>query len=185
MIRLNKPLALALSPLLRRGERTPRTTDAPCAPEPGRGVMGREHLHGSDVNRRHEPSTARGLLPLLPRREERGGERRDDSSGWPLSPTLSPLVPRGERGNRRADLSNAVASVLRLAAARSVWSAVGFSAALGWGFMGRQICCTRSRRLPSKEKGRRNGGFSLSPGGTSGERAGERGCSLPNFRRAK
>jgi hypothetical protein len=31
------------------------------------------------------------------RREERAGERRSYSSGWPLSPTLSPFVPHGER----------------------------------------------------------------------------------------
>ena len=40
------------------------------------------------------------LLPLLSPREERAGERRDlisESTGLFLSPTLSPLVPRGER----------------------------------------------------------------------------------------
>jgi hypothetical protein len=37
-------------------------------------------------------------LPLLPEREERAGERRIvDPDPSPLSPTLSPFVPHGER----------------------------------------------------------------------------------------
>src|SRR5258705_8618229 len=44
-------------------------------------------------------SGASGLFSLSSRhrREERAGERRSYSSGWPLSPTLSPFVPHGER----------------------------------------------------------------------------------------
>jgi hypothetical protein len=34
---------------------------------------------------------------ILPPREERAGERRVVFPRFPLSPTLSPLVPRGER----------------------------------------------------------------------------------------
>src|SRR5438874_2499622 len=38
------------------------------------------------------------LLPLLPSREERAGERRAvRPTRKPLSPTLSPFVPHGER----------------------------------------------------------------------------------------
>ena len=39
----------------------------------------------------------RRFLPLPPPREERAGERRAILMGLPLSPALSPLVPRGER----------------------------------------------------------------------------------------
>jgi hypothetical protein len=53
----------------------------------------------------HFTRKLRRLLPLLPPREERAGERRVIllvagvwKSIWiPLSPALSPLVPRGER----------------------------------------------------------------------------------------
>jgi hypothetical protein len=41
---------------------------------------------------------ALGSLPLLPAGEERAGERRAvEDAELPLSPTLSPLVPREER----------------------------------------------------------------------------------------
>src|SRR5260221_7842952 len=53
----------------------------------------------------HYTRERRSLLPLFPPREERVGERRVillvagvwNSSGMPLSPALSPLVPHGER----------------------------------------------------------------------------------------
>ena len=62
-------------------ERTPRTFCAPCAAEP-------------EAQPRFSPSP--------PAKEERAGERRIDLgcvvfSEQPLSPTLSPLVPRRER----------------------------------------------------------------------------------------
>src|SRR5882762_5720048 len=51
-----------------------------------------------------DASGASGLFSLSSRRrrEERAGERRSYSSGWPLSPTLSPFVPHGEREKKGA-----------------------------------------------------------------------------------
>jgi hypothetical protein len=45
-----------------------------------------------------------GLFSLSSRRrrEERVGERRAYSTGWPLSPTLSPFDPHGEREKKGA-----------------------------------------------------------------------------------
>jgi hypothetical protein len=52
----------------------------------------------------HETIVITNLLPLLPRREERAGERRAVSSRTlPLSPTLSPLI-RGEREKEYATI---------------------------------------------------------------------------------
>src|SRR5882672_8875863 len=50
------------------------------------------------------PCGSSGLFSLSSRRrrEERAGERRSYSSGWPLSPTLSPFVPHGEREKKGA-----------------------------------------------------------------------------------
>jgi len=53
----------------------------------------------------HYARKRKRLLPLLPPKEERAGERRVIllatgvcvSSSMPLSPALSPLVPHGER----------------------------------------------------------------------------------------
>src|SRR6266852_9887284 len=67
------------------------------------------------LKRAHLDSTTTpgtGILPLLPSREERAGERRAvslansvvTSSVVPLSPALSPLVPRREREQARAPL---------------------------------------------------------------------------------
>jgi len=45
-------------------------------------------------------------LPLLPPREERAGGEEVRGFGKPLSPALSPLVPRGEREKNAAVGSN-------------------------------------------------------------------------------
>jgi len=62
-----------------------------------------------------------GLLPLFRRAEERAGERRRLAMKVkieiPLSPALSPLVPRGERVTRRHDWAT---MVVRTAARRTM-----------------------------------------------------------------
>src|SRR5258706_13741446 len=72
-------------------------------PHPGPLPSGRE-FPGQVRALRPVTSGASGLFSLSSRRrrEERAGERRSYSSGWPLSPTLSPFVPHGEREKKGA-----------------------------------------------------------------------------------
>ena len=63
--------------------------------------MGRENFQRLDANQDPEPYEDRILLlPLFPK-GRRGSGRGGSLFSLPLSPALSPLVPRGEREKRK------------------------------------------------------------------------------------
>src|SRR5439155_8627766 len=86
------PLSPALSPLVPRGARGKKALNVVA-----------EHSWRPPIPVRQVVSLGRSSASLLPLLPKKGGEGRGEEAvfhQFPLSPALSPLVPRGERGKK-------------------------------------------------------------------------------------